>query len=424
MLISIGSVNFIPTRTRCGNKLLLQSILRLARDIRADKLNIVVRFDRLHRDGAAVSHYQLSHLVVDLVKHAFVFVAGRNADIARSPRRGRRRDGLIKSEMNIVDQIAACTTACRRIGAEGKDSLRLPVRHGVAAAVCKISRRIGRALRAVIAPGRVTRADDPDIPFLRVHVRRRSAERIPDIILESAFFGKLFGVDRDLLRTARTVDGHAHLRCVLAHPVRHAHELVLAVCTRLVRVIVLLRADDDRHLVNAIAAAMRKAPLIHIAADRLGILIKRALFVGVQLRKLVPIRNIRITPNMRNFSSFPRRSELDQFVGCRCIPVRNIVCRPLRRILVVKRRLLKASVFDGVVRNAARIGRQNRSWQQTQCHCQHHQSADGPLFPISFDVHDRSSLLLWGVKKVSNPLFLLMRKLDYSIVQTVIQWTF
>ena len=207
------------------------------------------------------------------------------------------------------------------------------------------------------------------------------------------------------------------------HPVRHAHELVLAVCTRLGRVNVLLRADDECHLVNAIAAAMRKAPLIHIAADRLGILIKRALFLGVQLHKLVPIRNIRITPNMRNFSSFPRRSELDQFVGCRCIPVRNIVCRPLRRILVVKRRLLKASVFDGVVRNAARIGRQNRSWQQTQCHCQHHQSADGPLFPISFDVHDRSSLLLWGVKKVSNPLFLLMRKLDYSTVQTVIQWT-
>ena len=157
---------------------------------------------------------------------------------------------------------------------------------------------------------------------------------------------------------------------------------------------------------------MRKAPLIHIAADRLGILIKRALFVGVQLRKLAPtILKIRLTHNMRNCSIFPRRPELDQMVGCRCIPVRNIVCRPLRRILVVKRRLLKASVFDGVVRNAARIGRQNRSWQQTQCHCQYHQSADGPLFPISFDVHDRSSLLLWGVKKVSNPLFLLMRRI-------------
>ena len=60
VLISIGSVNYIPTRTRCGNKLLLQSILRLARDIRADKLNIAVfRFDRLHLDGAAVSHYPL-----------------------------------------------------------------------------------------------------------------------------------------------------------------------------------------------------------------------------------------------------------------------------------------------------------------------------------------------------------------------------
>ena len=41
---------------------------------------------------------------------------------------------------------------------------------------------------------------------------------------------------------------------------------------------------------------------------------------------------------------------------------------------------------------------------------------------ITPDVHDRSSLLLWGVKKGSNPLFLLMHKLDYSIVQTVIQW--
>lgn len=104
------------------------------------------------------------------------------------------------------------------------------------------------------------------------------------------------------------------------------------------------------------------------------------------------------------------------------MPVKNQICSPLRRIHIVERRLLKAAVFDGVVRNAARIGRQNRSWQQTQRHCQHHQSADDPLFPISFDVHDRSSLLLWGVKKVSNPLFLLMHKLDYSIVQTVIQW--
>ena len=107
--------------------------------------------------------------------------------------------------MNIVDQITErLITRRRRVGAEGKDGLRLPVRHGVAAAVCKISRRIGRALRSVIAPGRVTRADDPDIPFLRVHVRRRSAERIPDIILEAALCGKLFGVDRDLLRTARS----------------------------------------------------------------------------------------------------------------------------------------------------------------------------------------------------------------------------
>ena len=207
------------------------------------------------------------------------------------------------------------------------------------------------------------------------------------------------------------------------HPVRHAHELVFSGFVRFVRFFVLLRADDERHMVIALAAAMRKAPLIHIAADRRGILIKRALFVGVQLRKLVPIRNsLVVACKLGRIVAVPTRSELDQFVGCRCIPVRNIVCRPLRRILVVKRRLLKASVFDGVVRNAARIGRQNRSWQQTQCHYQHHQSADGPLFPISFDVHDRSSLLLWGVKKVSNPLFLLMHKLDYSIVQTVIQW--
>ena len=310
--------------------------------------------------------------------------------------------------MNIVNQIAACITACRRIGAEGKDSLRLPVRHGVAAAVCKISRRIGRALRSVIVPGRVTRADDPDIPLLRVHVRRRSAERITDVILESAVFGKLFGVDRDLLRTAHI----GHTRCVLTHPVRHAHELIPAILARLGRVKVLLRADDERHMVNALAAAMRKAPLIHIAADRRGILIKRALFVGVQLRKLRSIRNSLVDAcKLGSIFAVPPRSELDQLVGCRCIPVRNIVCRPLRRILVVKRRLLKASVFDGVVRNAARIGRQNRSWQQTQCHCQYHQSADGPLFPISFDVHDRSSLLLWGVKEVSNPLFLLTHRI-------------
>ena len=312
-----------------------------------------------------------------------------------------------------------CTTACRRIGAEGKDGLRLPVRHGVAAAIRKLPRRIVRAVCAVIAPGVVIRADDPDIPFLRVHVRRRSTERtIPDIILEAAVCGKLFGVDRDLLRTARLRNGY----CVLAHPVRHAHELIPAILARLGWVNLLLRADDDRHLVDAHTAAVGKTPLIHIAADRRGILIKRALFVGVQHRKLLPIRNIRLTPNMRNCSIFPRRPELDLLVGCRCMPVRNQSCSPLRRIHIVERRLLKAAVFDGVVRNAARIGRQNRSWQQTQRHYQHHQSADGPLFPISFDVHDRSSLLLWGVKKVSNPLFLLMHKLDYSIVQTVIQW--
>ena len=95
--------------------------------------------------------------------------------------------------MNIVDQIAErLITRRRRIGAEGKDGLRLPVRHGVSAAVREIPLRIVRALRAVIAPGVVIRADDPDIPFLRVHVRRRSAERITDIILESAVFRQTF----------------------------------------------------------------------------------------------------------------------------------------------------------------------------------------------------------------------------------------
>ena len=167
---------------------------------------------------------------------------------------------------------------------------------------------------------------------------------------------------------------------------------------------------------------MRKAPLIHIAADRRGILIERALFVGVQLRKLISIRNSLGACKLGSLLAVPLRSELDLFAECRCFPVKSRPWNPLRRRLIVKRRLLKAAVFDGVVRNAARIGRQNRSWQQTQCHYQHHQSADGPLFPISFDVHDRSSLLLWGVKKVSNPLFLLTYELDYSIVQTVIQW--
>ena len=206
------------------------------------------------------------------------------------------------------------------------------------------------------------------------------------------------------------------------HPVRHAHELVFSGFVRFVRFFVLLRADDERHMVIALAAAMRKAPLIHIAADRLGILIKRALFVGVQLRKLKSVRNVRSSIDMRDTSVPPCRSELDQLVGCRCAPAVDSPRLHLRRWFVPRLGLFKAAVFDGVVRNAARIGRQNRSWQQTQCHCQHHQSADGPLFPISFDVHDRSSLLLWGVKKVSNPLFLLMHKLDYSIVQTVIQW--
>lgn len=218
-------------------------------------------------------------------------------------------------------------------------------------------------------------------------------------------------------------DAHAHLHRIIFYPVGHLHELVLAVLARLGWVNVLLRADDDRHLVDAVAAAVGKAPLIHIAADRRGILIERALFVGVQLRKLISIRNILVVAcKLGRIVAVPTRSELDLLVECRCFPVKSRTWNPLRRRPIVKRRLLKAAVFDGVVRNAARIGRQNRSWQQTQRHCQHHQSADGPLFPISFDVHDRSSLLLWGVKKVSNPLFLLMHKLDYSIVQTVIQW--
>ena len=92
--------------------------------------------------------------------------------------------------MNIVDQITErLITRRRRIGAEGKDGLRLPVRHSVAAAVRKLPRRIVWALRAVIAPGVVIRADDPDIPFLRVHAKRRSAERITDVILESVEAG-------------------------------------------------------------------------------------------------------------------------------------------------------------------------------------------------------------------------------------------
>ena len=57
--ISIGAAA-ISHPFLCGNKLLLQPVLCLARDIRADKLNIALfRFDRLHLDGAAVSHYQL-----------------------------------------------------------------------------------------------------------------------------------------------------------------------------------------------------------------------------------------------------------------------------------------------------------------------------------------------------------------------------
>ena len=157
--------------------------------------------------------------------------------------------------MNIVDQITErLITRRRRIGAEGKDGLRLPVRHGVAATVCKLSRRIGRALRAVIAPGRVTRADDPDIPLLRVHVRRRSAERITDVILEAAVCGKLFGVDRDLLRTAGNRNVHTQLLSMALHPVRHAHELVFSGFVRFVRFFVLLRGDDERHMVIALAA--------------------------------------------------------------------------------------------------------------------------------------------------------------------------
>ena len=61
VLIGVRIAFFSPFFFVCHrNEHLLQTFRRLARDIRADKLNIAVfRFDRLHLDGAAVSHYQL-----------------------------------------------------------------------------------------------------------------------------------------------------------------------------------------------------------------------------------------------------------------------------------------------------------------------------------------------------------------------------
>ena len=396
-----------------GDKLSCQrSVQILIRNVSADKCRARIRLFGAHRNGAAVCRQRLLTFAVFDTVCIVVLAISRNAQLALAAA-GADRQALEQLERNGIQKIAERLIIRRRkIGAEGKDGLRLPVRHGVAAAVRKLSRRIGRIVCAVISPGVLARADDPDIPLLRVYIGGQLAERhVVGIVCKPAVFRKGLGIDRDLLRAADIGDAHAHLHRIIFYPVGHLHELVPATLTRLGRGNVLLRADDDRHPVDTVAAAVGKAPLIHIAADRRGILIERALFVGVQLRKLISIRNSLGACKLGSLLAVPLRSELDLFAECRCFPVKSRPWNPLRRRLIVKRRLLKAAVFDGVVRNAARIGRQNRSWQQTQRHCQHHQSADGPLFPISFDVHDRSSLLLWGVKEVSNPLFLLTHRI-------------
>ena len=58
VLIGVRIAFFSPSFVCHRNEHLLQTFRRPARDIRADKLNIAVfRFDRLHRDVAAVSHH-------------------------------------------------------------------------------------------------------------------------------------------------------------------------------------------------------------------------------------------------------------------------------------------------------------------------------------------------------------------------------
>ena len=104
------------------------------------------------------------------------------------------------------------------------------------------------------------------------------------------FSPKRFGVDRQSLRTAFIGDLKFKLLLIVVHPVRQLHILIPAVFARLGGCVLLCRPDDERHFVNADAAAVLQPPLIHIAADGRHILIEGAFLSGVQLGELVPLR--------------------------------------------------------------------------------------------------------------------------------------
>ena len=85
VLIGVRIVAFLPSVVCHRNEHLLQTFRRPARDIRADKLNIAVfRFDRLHRDGAAVSHHCFLGFAVGNLCRAVVLPIRRDGHRART----------------------------------------------------------------------------------------------------------------------------------------------------------------------------------------------------------------------------------------------------------------------------------------------------------------------------------------------------
>ena len=110
------------------------------------------------------------------------------------------------------------------------------------------------------------------------------------------------------------------------HPVRQLHILIPAVFARLGGCVLLCRPDDERHFVNADAAAVLQPPLIHIAADGRHILIEGAFLIGVQLGELVPLRIVLVRGGiMRSCLAAPIPAELDHSFLCCGFPSRYVL---------------------------------------------------------------------------------------------------
>ena len=171
----------------------------------------------------------------------------------------------------------------------------------------------------------VISGDDPHIPALGIDIGNLRTERRfrARAAQKRTVFPKRFGVDRQSLRTAVIGDRKSQRRLICLHPVRQLHILIPAVFSRLGGCGLLFRPDDERHFVNADAAAVLQPPLIHIAADGRHILIECAFLVGVQLGELVPLRIVLVPGGtiMRSCMAVPISAELDHSFLCCGFPI-------------------------------------------------------------------------------------------------------